>query len=185
MFFLSFPPKIFPYCKKIALFSKQLGWATHFHQHKFCVLFSTKLQPIDELHFPLFLFIFLSYLTPKVSGLSKHSDISPSLESFFVLSSFLPLPFSLLLFIRNDNKTKWELTAQLVFDSQMFAEDQMRHFVQSGAPSKFRIVSPSTVLSRSADAAFYSLFPLWFQHLNSMFWRFRDPYLCSTLIYEI
>lgn len=89
MFFLSFPPKIFPYCKKIALFSKQLGWATHFHQHKFCVLFSTKLQPIDELHFPLFLFIFLSYLTPKVSGLSKHSDISPSLESFL----YSPLSF--------------------------------------------------------------------------------------------
>lgn len=185
MFFLSFPPKIFPYCKKIALFSQAVGLSYTLSPAQVLCTFLHKIAA----HWWAIL-SFISFHIPFSSD-SKTLRAVQTLRYFSlswklsVLSSFPPLPFSLLLFIRSDNKTKWELTAQLVFNSQMFAEDQMRHFVQSGSPSKFRIVSPSTALSRSADAAFYSLFPLWFQHLNSMFWQFGDPYSCSTLIYEI
>lgn len=88
-------------------------------------------------------------------------------------------------FIGSDNKTKWKLTAQLGFYSQIFAEDQMRLFLQSGSPFKFRIVSPSMALSRSADAAFYSISSLWLWHSDPMFWQFCAPYSCSILIFRI
>lgn len=142
-----------------------------------------KLLSTDEIDFILPLFRLPSHLTLKPSGLS--TQVFPPLLKALCTIPFPSLDIFPPPFIKSGNKTKWKLTAQLVFDSQMFAEDQMRHFLQSGSPFKFRIVSSSMALSRSADAPFYSWSPLWLWNSDPMFWQFCAPYSCSNLIYRI